>query len=134
MSMSLINTPSKQPSSSSTPLATSQPPSLPPPQTFDILPPLHALISRLIPSASPSPDQQPLEPQHLATEASAIKIRIQKAKAAVEALADIDRTIAEQDEEIKELEQRISSQKEVLKDLAIAGRGADADVEMRGAH
>jgi len=58
-----------------------------------------------------------LEPQHLATEASAIKIRLQKARAAVQALPDMGRTIEEQEVEIRELEERVRAQREVLAGL-----------------
>ncbi|KAI9841680.1 MAG: hypothetical protein M1838_003451 [Thelocarpon superellum] len=117
--------PTKATSSTSPPLLTTTPTStttttfpsttLPPASTFDILPPLHSLLARLVPSPT-SPDA-PLEPQHLVTEATALKIRLQKARAAVDSLPDIQRLPEEQAREIGELESRIASQRDVLKEL-----------------
>ncbi|QKX56519.1 uncharacterized protein TRUGW13939_03624 [Talaromyces rugulosus] len=50
----------------------------------------------------------PLEAKNLPTAASAIKIRIQKARAVVEKLPDIDRSVTQQEDEIEELEERIA--------------------------
>ncbi|EAW09516.1 RNA polymerase II mediator complex middle subunit MED9 [Aspergillus clavatus NRRL 1] len=131
----------------------------PSPQTFDIIPPLHGLLKRLLspqtagegpraaggatgetgPSGSgPSQGVQqpshhpsmgngglPLSTKELPTEASAIKIRIQKAHAVVEGLPDIHRSVAEQEREIAELEDRISKLKSVVSDF---GRRADVGV------
>ncbi|KAE8351025.1 RNA polymerase II transcription mediator complex subunit 9-domain-containing protein [Aspergillus coremiiformis] len=169
----------------------------PPPQTFDIIPPLHGLLLRLLaPQANPDgvsnsaraaedstaaiapsgpastaavqsqvqPLQQhsaagnqkndgdgvlptvssaapgsaaaaaeiaaalssytlpPLDIKDLPTEASSIKIRIQKARAVVESLPDVQRSVLEQEEEINELEDRISRLKSVIADF---GRRAD---------
>ncbi|KZF24536.1 hypothetical protein L228DRAFT_98734 [Xylona heveae TC161] len=115
------------PPSSSAPTSPSTAPSsrLPPPQTFDILPPLHALLSRLAPpttttaaaAAGEYADQPPLEPHQLAAEASAIKIRIQKARAAVQSLPDMSRSVEEQEAEIRQLEERVRKQREVLTGL-----------------
>lgn len=59
-------------------------------------------IAALGPNAPP-----PLDAKDLPTEASAIKIRIQKARAVVEALPDVTRSVADQEREIEELEERI---------------------------
>ncbi|KAE8338515.1 RNA polymerase II transcription mediator complex subunit 9-domain-containing protein [Aspergillus arachidicola] len=173
-----------------------QPVPFPPPQTFDIIPPLHGLLLRLLspqtntegvsndtraaedPAAAtaptgatstaavqpqPHPQQQqstagnqnsdghgvmptvssaapgsasaaaeiaalssnappPLDIKDLPTEASSIKIRIQKAQAVVESLPDVHRSVVEQEKEIKELEHRISRLKSVISDF---GRRAD---------
>jgi hypothetical protein len=104
---------------------------LPPPATFDILPPLHELLSRLVandPEASltaepSSPTYQNLEPlamHQLAGEVSSVRSRIRRARAAVESLPDMDRTVEEQEEEIKLLQDRITKQTAVLKGLAQA--------------
>jgi hypothetical protein len=100
----------------------STPPStLPPASTFDFLPPLHNLLSRLL--ADPSnPSKTPLSPKDVATEAAAIKIKIQQARTVVEELPDIDRTIEEQEEEIREMEERIREQRAVLREVAEVGR------------
>ncbi|MCJ1250261.1 hypothetical protein MMC30_007487 [Trapelia coarctata] len=111
-----------------------QPSTLPPPCTFDFLPPLHHLLSRLLlpplnpgdqatPAANPlAPSNQPLEPKDVARETARIKQMIQNARLAVAELPDIDRTIEEQKAEIRELEERISRQREVLKEVAGAGQ------------
>ncbi|KAK5277640.1 hypothetical protein LTR16_009538, partial [Cryomyces antarcticus] len=101
-------------------------PALPPPETFDILPPLHQLLSRLLagnppnladPSLAAYPDQQHLDIQQLATESSSIKARIRKALAAVRALPDMERTVEEQEEEIEYLESKIRRQRRIIEDM-----------------
>lgn len=161
-----------------------QPVPFPPPQTFDIIPPLHGLLLRLLPSetntgvrppedptgaagpsaasstpagAAQSQQQQsqsgpgndtshgalptvssgapgsaaaaaeiaalssnappPLDIKSLPTEVSSIKIRIQKAQAVVEGLPDIDRSVADQEAEMEELEDRIARLKSVIADF-----------------
>ncbi|KAL4739486.1 RNA polymerase II transcription mediator complex subunit 9-domain-containing protein [Aspergillus similis] len=64
----------------------------------------------------------PLDVKNLPTEVSSIKIRIQKAQAVVEALPDVDRSVAEQEKEIRGLEDKITRLKSVLSDF---GRKAD---------
>ncbi|KKK19316.1 hypothetical protein AOCH_003840 [Aspergillus ochraceoroseus] len=59
----------------------------------------------------------PLDIKNLPTEVSSIKIRIQKAHAVVENLPDIHRTVAEQESEIHELEDRIGRLKAVISDF-----------------
>ncbi|PTU17458.1 hypothetical protein P175DRAFT_0486971 [Aspergillus ochraceoroseus IBT 24754] len=144
--------------------STPQPVAFPPPQTFDIIPPLHGLILRLLstptnaagvangtttgddgsgvaPPSSGAPAvpssgsgaasaaaaaeiaalgsnlPPPLDIKNLPTEVSSIKIRIQKAHAVVENLPDIHRTVAEQESEIHELEDRIGRLKAVISDF-----------------
>lgn len=109
------------------PSATSPPPppslTLPPPQTFDFVPPLHGLLSRLIVATTEDPaTATPLSAKDLVSEASAMKIKIQKARAAVEALSDANRTVQEQEKEIRELEDRIEGLRHVLNDVAARGR------------
>ncbi|KAI5306068.1 hypothetical protein KEM56_002322 [Ascosphaera pollenicola] len=129
----------------------------PPPQTFDILPSLHDLLSRLITTA---PSQPPtvnvglpgadhllsvtsnpaaaaaaaaagprstvgsttgglnIDPKALQIESAAIKRRVQKAQAAVEALPDMHRSVEEQENEIVALEKRIAKLKGVLADFS----------------
>jgi len=50
----------------------------------------------------------------LSSAVSSIRVNIGKARAAVEALPDVSRTIEEQEEEIGILKARIARQKEVL--------------------
>ncbi|GAD96833.1 hypothetical protein PVAR5_5498 [Paecilomyces variotii No. 5] len=66
----------------------------------------------------------PLDVKDLPTAASAIKIRIQKARTVVEALPDVDRTVEDQSREIEELEDRISRLRKVIGEF---GRRADGD-------
>lgn len=77
-------------------------------------------MSRLVPS--PTSSDPPLDPQQLAIEASSIKIRLQKARSAVEALPDMERTIEQQEVEIRELEERIRTQRNILAALAVEVR------------
>ncbi|KAF2096690.1 hypothetical protein NA57DRAFT_78288 [Rhizodiscina lignyota] len=130
----------------------SSPPPLPPPSTFDILPPLHELLSRLLtdssalpePLGTPSKPPQtpkpakitsndpnvitynelvPLEIKQLATEASKLKIRLQKARQRVKAMPDIDRTVNDQMEEIEELAAKCEALQTELRGMATrAGR------------
>lgn len=58
-----------------------------------------------------------LDIKDLPTEVSSIKIRIQKAQAVVENLPDVDRSVADQEEEIQELEDRIAKLKSVISDF-----------------
>jgi hypothetical protein len=58
-----------------------------------------------------------LEAKDLPTAASAIKIRIQKARAVIESLPDVERTVEEQEEEMEELQYRIARLKSVIGDF-----------------
>lgn len=60
-------------------------------------------------------------------EASGIKIRIQKAKATLKDLPDAEKTVEEQEEDIRLLEERITKMREMLSSL---GRRTGEDVEM----
>lgn len=60
----------------------------------------------------------PLEIKQLATEASKIKIRIQKARQTVKGMPDIDKTVEEQQEEIEELEAKCEALRTVLRGMA----------------
>ncbi|KAH7378757.1 RNA polymerase II transcription mediator complex subunit 9-domain-containing protein [Pyrenochaeta sp. MPI-SDFR-AT-0127] len=102
-------------------------PGIPPPSTFDVLPDLHKLLKRLLetsaqpPAATPTPGQPaadgPLEIQHVATAANDVRLKIQKARRAVMALPDIDRTCEDQEDEIEDLEARIARSKASLREL-----------------
>lgn len=101
-----------------TPNATIPPP-LPSAHLLDISPPLHALLSRLEPSLSTYTHTSPLSPKELTTQAQAVKARIRKAVAAIAKLGDVERGTEEQEEEIRELEERIGRQKEMLRGLGV---------------
>ncbi|PGH36090.1 hypothetical protein GX50_01102 [[Emmonsia] crescens] len=68
-----------------------------------------------------------LDPKLLLSEASAVKIRIQKAKAALEALPDMQRGVAEQEEEIGALEERIERLRGVIREFGRRSRGFVGD-------
>jgi hypothetical protein len=115
-------------------------PQLPSPAAFDILPDLHRLLSRLMnaaaqpPAPTPTPgklsEDSPLEMQQLATAATELKLKIQRARRAVMALPDIDRSCEDQQEEIEYLEARIERQKTALRGLSMGG--GDNDHSMTG--
>ncbi|EWC44580.1 hypothetical protein DRE_06661 [Drechslerella stenobrocha 248] len=111
--------PAPEPSSLASILAGPAPPTFPPPETFDFIPQTHDLLQRLLPAAEQSPGATanglaPLEPKDVDAEASRIRLKIQKARAIISEMPDIERTIDEQEEEIKALEAKIKKQKEVL--------------------
>lgn len=60
---------------------------------------------------------RPLDAKDLPTEASSIKIRIQKTQAVVEGLPDIHRSVGEQEREIEELETRIAKLTSVISEF-----------------
>ncbi|KAL2039414.1 hypothetical protein N7G274_007686 [Stereocaulon virgatum] len=102
---------------------------LPPPQTFDILPPLHALLSRLLlPNngaeiSTPSPDTiTPISPKDLATAASSITAKIQKAGVAVRELPGVEMGIEEQEAVIRELEGEVRRLRGVWEGIARGAR------------
>lgn len=142
-----------QPSTTATPTtasAESQPPKLhlPSPQIFDILPALHEILSRIdhVPLSNdpldPSliadaeaadvgalySDVPPLEPKDLPAEVLQVKTRIRRAVRELEKLPDMHRSVAEQEEEIAELEERIGKQRAMLKRLAVLA----AEMEGKG--
>jgi small-conductance mechanosensitive channel len=105
--------------------------------SIDTIPVLSAILSRLQSlSASPaanaasppaaSPAQigsgtGPLTIKDIPTATDDLKHKLQRARAQVKELPDIDRSVAEQEEEIRELEERIRRQREVLEQLKDAG-------------
>ncbi|KAI5279258.1 hypothetical protein KEM52_004436, partial [Ascosphaera acerosa] len=139
----------------------------PPPQTFDIIPPLHDLLARLLkadaagqiaatlsghrestaaPPTSTAPSAVPgastglhtragstaasvaastagatlsIDPKTLQIESAAIRRKIQRAQAAVDALPDMNRTVDEQQAEIDDMEKRVARLREVLADFGV---------------
>ncbi|KAF2648597.1 hypothetical protein K491DRAFT_771967 [Lophiostoma macrostomum CBS 122681] len=111
-------------------------PALPPPADFDFLPPLHKLLSRLIttsvqpPAPTPTPgqpkdDDGPIEVGQLQTKVSEVKAKIHKARRAVLALPDVDRSVEDQEDEIEDLEARIASLKAALQKLGQPANGVE---------
>lgn len=120
-------------------------PGLPPPSTFDFLPDLHKLLRRLLETpphlsaATPTPAQLsadgPLDIQHVATAANDVRLKMQKARRAVMALPEIDRTCEDQEDEIEDLEARIARAKAALTELArpvVQADDVDDDQSMTG--
>lgn len=110
--------------------------SLPPPQTFDILPPLHELLARIDHSSSDPltasaqdtvsyTDSKPLEPRDFPNEVQTIKAKIRKALRELEKLPDMERSVEDQEAEIAEMELRIRKQKEVLGGLVEVAKGLE---------
>tara|TARA_R110002003_G_scaffold1389_3_gene22949 strand:+ start:8840 stop:9166 length:327 start_codon:yes stop_codon:yes gene_type:complete len=108
-----------------------------------VLPNLHKLLKRLLetsaqpPAATPTPSQLsadgPLEIQNVATAANDIRLKIQKARRAVLALPDVDRTCEDQEEEIEDLEASIARLKASLRELGRPVADAeDGDHSMTG--
>jgi hypothetical protein len=121
-------------------------PPLPPPDTFDFLPPLYSLLRRLqqpsgldpqpgtqdashtgLPGGSPQQLERvsssggggKLDISNLETAASAVRLKIVKARHIVENMPDVDRTVEEQEDEIRELEVRVKRQRAMLKKLGV---------------
>lgn len=63
-------------------------------------------------------DIQPLEPKELPNEVVAIKSKIRKALRELEKLPDMDRSVEEQEEEIRLLQEKAAKQNKVLQKLA----------------
>ena len=75
---------------------------------------VHAVVSRLL--LDPA-DKNALQPKDLPAAVLEIKHKLQRARAAVEGLPDIERTIADQEAEIRDLEHRIRRQRDTLRGL-----------------
>ena len=116
------------------------------PDSIDTLPVLSAILSRLqtlSPTSNPtgtsaeaSPSQlasgtAPLSIKDLPAATDELKHRLQKARAQVKELPDIDRSLVEQEEEIRDLEEKIGRQREVLQGLKRAGLEARKEREGR---
>lgn len=139
------------------PTLTSDPshPPLPAPHNFDILPPLHMLLSRLEPSlntytpdptsASQPPDSTTssvtgssslpgggLNYKDAAVAASFLKTRIRRTLAELAKLEDMERTVEEQEVEIRELERKVRGQREMLARLGGEAGRVMASQEERG--
>ncbi|KAL2211042.1 hypothetical protein CC79DRAFT_1366415 [Sarocladium strictum] len=79
---------------------------------------------------SPGDNKQPLAIKDVPGATDAIKHKIQRARAAVKALPDMERGVEEQEREVKELEGRIERQRAVLRGLRERGEGRDDDEKM----
>ena len=115
-----INLPQSQPSTqpilpAPTPAAVLA--ALPPPQTFDFIPQIHALVARLL--LDPA-DKNALMAKDLVGEITVVKRQIAHAKGVLQGLPDIGRSIGEQEKEIEKAKARV----ERLRGL-IAALGGD---------
>jgi hypothetical protein len=81
-----------------------------PPNAFDFLPDLHALLQRVF--------SDELDPKDVAHESNQIRLKIAKARNLVANLPDVDKSPEEQSAEIKILEERIAKQRAMLKGVA----------------
>lgn len=81
-----------------------------PPNSFDFIPDLHALLLRVY--------NDELDVKDIHQEANRIRMKIQTARSLVAQLPEVDRTEEEQREEIRALEEKIAKQREVLKSAA----------------
>ncbi|RDW73827.1 hypothetical protein BP5796_07269 [Coleophoma crateriformis] len=110
--------------------------------SIDTLPVLAAILSRLqalSPTNASASSPPATTPSALASGTGAIPIKdipaatdslkhkIQKARAQVTQLPDMQRSVAEQELELRELEERIKSQRAVLDGLRAAGLAAKAE-------
>ncbi|PVH97726.1 hypothetical protein DM02DRAFT_74541 [Periconia macrospinosa] len=116
---------------SATPALPPQPstPDLPPPSTFDVLPDLHKILSRLLqtppqappsaggaataPTPTPAADG-PLEIEQVASATAEVKLKLQRAQKAILSLPGIERTCEDQQDEIAYLETRIETLRAAL--------------------
>jgi small-conductance mechanosensitive channel len=119
------------------------------PDSIDTLPVLSALLARLqvptntnITSTSGSPPAAspaqvvsgtgPLTIKDIPAATDELKHKLQKARIQVKELPDIDRSLAEQEEEIRELQERIRRQRGVLENLREVGKAAKNQREESG--
>ena len=84
---------------------------LPSASTFDFIPSIYALVSRLL--LDPT-DKDALQPKDVAAAVVEIKQKIHRARNVIESLPEIHRTIENQELEIADLEAKITRQKAQL--------------------
>ncbi|KAL7270767.1 hypothetical protein RUND412_006517 [Rhizina undulata] len=96
-------------SASQNPISTLPSPTTLPSTAFDFLPDLHALIQRVA--------NDELDAKDIAHESSRIRLKIQRARAMVAELPKVDKSLEEERKEIRELEERIARQKEMISSL-----------------
>lgn len=94
------NAPTTLPSESVTPASL-------PANAFDFLPDLHALLQRVY--------NDELDPKDVAHESSRIRLKMERARIMVSELPDVDRSLDEQKKEIRELEEKIERQRNIMR-------------------
>jgi hypothetical protein len=80
-----------------------------PPNAFDFLPDLHTLFQRVY--------ADELDPKDVAHESNQIRLKIAKARNLVAGLPDVDKSLEEEQAEIKALEEKIAKQRAMLKEI-----------------
>ena len=123
------------------------PSTLPPPQVFDLIPHIHALLARLLlpntqhtaqdistPSSSITANSTvALSPKDLATAASGVMVKIQKARNAVRDLPGVQVGLDEQERIIRDLEEEVRRLNEVEVGIGRAARRSLKDeISARG--
>lgn len=78
-----------------------------PPALLDIIPPLHAILSPL--------NIDTLDAKQLQIETTAVKLRIERLRAAIAALPASDKSIDELRDEVKAMEEKVRKQKDILR-------------------
>ncbi|KAM3083340.1 hypothetical protein ACMFMG_003993 [Clarireedia jacksonii] len=99
--------------------------------SIDTIPVLCETLSRLQNFSSNNPPAA--SPPDIFTATDGIKHKLQKARAGVKELPDMHRSIEEQQEEMKEYEEKIKQQKQVLQLLMNAGMEMKKEKEARDA-
>ena len=120
-------------------------PPFPSPSLFSILPEIYLLISRIellqqatgtsVPTTpGGNSATTPITLQELPAAIQPVRTQIIKAKVAVQALPDVERTIEQQEDEIRLLEGRVGALKKRLRELGrLAGEAVERkDVVMTG--
>ncbi|MCJ1326415.1 hypothetical protein MMC10_003079 [Thelotrema lepadinum] len=90
-------------------------PTLPSASSFDFIPSMYALVSRLL--LDPM-DKDALQPKDVAAAVVEIKQKVQRARLVIEGLPEIQRTIEDQNLEITDLEAKITKQRSGLRGVS----------------
>ncbi|MCJ1359408.1 MAG: hypothetical protein MMC33_009410 [Icmadophila ericetorum] len=91
---------------------------LPPPQTFEIVSPIHTFLARIAANPPETTAQFQVVSKDLTSEGAAMKSKLEKARLAMEGLPDIGMTIEEQEEEIHQLEEEIRGLERLRREIA----------------
>lgn len=109
------------------------PPTLPSPQPFDVLISLNALLHRLLADVPTSDDHEhdptsqlnsrhaPLVIKDFSAEALKVKNTLNEARRALQSLPDLDKSLLEQEAQIRKLERAIERKREMLRKVGTAG-------------
>lgn len=92
------------------PPTSAHPPVFLPANAFDFIPDLHALLLRV--------SRDELDLKDVDHESSHIRLKMEKARAMVASLPDVDRSLEDQKKEIQELEEQIERQRDMIRAVA----------------